>query len=198
MATTTITLNGQCRPPSVNVGKTVPRCATPQRNSCDALLHLRLYARRYGRLITFAIAILLTSRSSWPALLYPLFLLLNPISGHLILSFLSWPRYPISIAMYTAPLIEFKRSKLMLYLGSTQLRSPSLRHYGRYVFSDKSLLSIVIRRILTVLQAGVTHCFVNLGSDHPSILEAMVKGQKEKPDEFPKIVTCPNEVRRSF
>lgn len=23
----------------------------------------------------------------------------------------------------------------------------------------------------------------------------MVKGQKEKPDEFPKIVTCPNEVR---
>lgn len=22
----------------------------------------------------------------------------------------------------------------------------------------------------------------------------MVKGQKEKPDEFPKIITCPNEV----
>ncbi|KAL2851764.1 hypothetical protein BJX68DRAFT_266011 [Aspergillus pseudodeflectus] len=43
-------------------------------------------------------------------------------------------------------------------------------------------------------EAGVTHCFVNLGSDHPSILEAMVKGQKEKPEEFPKIVTCPNEM----
>ncbi|OOF99489.1 hypothetical protein ASPCADRAFT_203270 [Aspergillus carbonarius ITEM 5010] len=43
-------------------------------------------------------------------------------------------------------------------------------------------------------QAGVTHVFVNLGSDHPSILEAMVKGQKEKPNEFPKIVTCPNEM----
>ncbi|KAL3471972.1 hypothetical protein BJX99DRAFT_250068 [Aspergillus californicus] len=43
-------------------------------------------------------------------------------------------------------------------------------------------------------EAGVTHCFVNLGSDHPSILEAMVKGQKEKPDEFPKIITCPNEM----
>ncbi|KAL4875098.1 hypothetical protein BJY04DRAFT_224404 [Aspergillus karnatakaensis] len=42
--------------------------------------------------------------------------------------------------------------------------------------------------------AGVTHCFVNLGSDHPSILEAMVKGQKEKPDAFPKIITCPNEM----
>ncbi|PYI13216.1 acetolactate synthase [Aspergillus violaceofuscus CBS 115571] len=43
-------------------------------------------------------------------------------------------------------------------------------------------------------EAGVTHVFVNLGSDHPSILEAMVKGQKEKPKEFPKIVTCPNEM----
>ncbi|PYH94203.1 acetolactate synthase [Aspergillus ellipticus CBS 707.79] len=43
-------------------------------------------------------------------------------------------------------------------------------------------------------EAGVTHVFVNLGSDHPSILEAMVKGQKEKPTEFPKIVTCPNEM----
>ncbi|KAL4920118.1 hypothetical protein BDW62DRAFT_199206 [Aspergillus aurantiobrunneus] len=43
-------------------------------------------------------------------------------------------------------------------------------------------------------EAGITHCFVNLGSDHPSILEAMVKGQREKPDEFPKIITCPNEM----
>ncbi|KAH8427394.1 putative thiamine pyrophosphate enzyme [Aspergillus melleus] len=43
-------------------------------------------------------------------------------------------------------------------------------------------------------EAGVSHVFVNLGSDHPSILEAMVKGQKEKPDEFPKIITCPNEM----
>ncbi|XP_077660355.1 uncharacterized protein AFUA_2G13620 [Aspergillus fumigatus Af293] len=43
-------------------------------------------------------------------------------------------------------------------------------------------------------EAGVTHAFVNLGSDHPSILEAMVKGQKEKPDQFPKIITCPNEM----
>ncbi|KAI9043803.1 putative thiamine pyrophosphate enzyme [Aspergillus affinis] len=43
-------------------------------------------------------------------------------------------------------------------------------------------------------EAGVSHVFVNLGSDHPSILEAMVKGQKEKPNEFPKIITCPNEM----
>lgn len=43
-------------------------------------------------------------------------------------------------------------------------------------------------------QAGVSYVFVNLGSDHPSILEAMVKGQKEKKDQFPTIITCPNEV----
>ena len=46
--------------------------------------------------------------------------------------------------------------------------------------------------------AGVTHCFVNLGSDHPSILEAMVKGQREAKDRFPRIITCPNEVRVIF
>jgi hypothetical protein len=46
--------------------------------------------------------------------------------------------------------------------------------------------------------AGVTHCFVNLGSDHPSIIEAMVKGQREKKGKFPRIITCPNEVSRGF
>lgn len=30
------------------------------------------------------------------------------------------------------------------------------------------------------------------------ILEAMVKGQRETPDKFPKIITCPNEVMLSF
>ncbi|KAI9055362.1 hypothetical protein LZ554_000319 [Drepanopeziza brunnea f. sp. 'monogermtubi'] len=43
-------------------------------------------------------------------------------------------------------------------------------------------------------EAGVTHCFVNLGSDHPSIMEAIVKGQNEKKGLFPRIITCPNEM----
>ncbi|KAF2154217.1 thiamine diphosphate-binding protein [Myriangium duriaei CBS 260.36] len=43
-------------------------------------------------------------------------------------------------------------------------------------------------------EAGVTHVFVNLGSDHPSIIEAIVRGQNEKKGAFPKIVTCPNEM----
>lgn len=45
-----------------------------------------------------------------------------------------------------------------------------------------------------IWDAGVTHCFVNLGSDHPSIIEAMVKGQREKKGKFPRIITCPNEM----
>lgn len=45
-----------------------------------------------------------------------------------------------------------------------------------------------------IWEAGITHCFVNLGSDHPSIIEAMVKGQREKKGNFPRIITCPNEM----
>ncbi|KAL1852388.1 hypothetical protein Daus18300_012221 [Diaporthe australafricana] len=43
-------------------------------------------------------------------------------------------------------------------------------------------------------EAGISHVFVNLGSDHPSIIEAMVKGQREKKANFPRIITCPNEM----
>jgi len=43
-------------------------------------------------------------------------------------------------------------------------------------------------------ELGVRNCFVNLGSDHPSIMEAMAKGIKETPRGFPKIYTCPNEM----
>ncbi|TQV92469.1 hypothetical protein V2A60_007157 [Cordyceps javanica] len=45
-----------------------------------------------------------------------------------------------------------------------------------------------------IWSAGVTHCFVNLGSDHPSFIDAMVKGQREHKDTFPRIITCPNEM----
>lgn len=47
-------------------------------------------------------------------------------------------------------------------------------------------------------EAGITHVFVNLGSDHPSIIEAMVKGQRENKGNFPRIITCPNEVYLLF
>lgn len=45
-----------------------------------------------------------------------------------------------------------------------------------------------------ISDAGVTHCFVNLGSDHPSIMEAIVKGQRDTTGKFPRIITCPSEA----
>ncbi|RMZ75691.1 hypothetical protein DV738_g5343, partial [Chaetothyriales sp. CBS 135597] len=45
-----------------------------------------------------------------------------------------------------------------------------------------------------ISEAGITHVFVNLGSDHPAILEAMVHGQQVKKGSFPRIITCPNEM----
>lgn len=45
-----------------------------------------------------------------------------------------------------------------------------------------------------ISQAGVKNCFVNVGSDHPSILEAFVKGKRERPNAFPRMITCPSEV----
>jgi thiamine pyrophosphate-dependent acetolactate synthase large subunit-like protein len=39
-----------------------------------------------------------------------------------------------------------------------------------------------------------TTCFVNLGSDHPSIIDAIVKGKRERPGAWPRIITCPSEV----
>jgi thiamine pyrophosphate-dependent acetolactate synthase large subunit-like protein len=44
----------------------------------------------------------------------------------------------------------------------------------------------------------VTHCFVNLGSDHPSIIEAIVKGQNEKKGQFPRIITCTSQSLSSY
>lgn len=43
-------------------------------------------------------------------------------------------------------------------------------------------------------EAGVRNCFVNVGSDHPSILEAFVTGKRERPDAFPTMITCPSEM----
>ncbi|KAK8122721.1 thiamine pyrophosphate enzyme, partial [Apiospora sp. TS-2023a] len=43
-------------------------------------------------------------------------------------------------------------------------------------------------------EAGITACFVNVGSDHPSLLEAIVKGKRERPDSWPRMITCPSEI----
>ncbi|KAL8292676.1 hypothetical protein RQP46_001288 [Phenoliferia psychrophenolica] len=44
-----------------------------------------------------------------------------------------------------------------------------------------------------LVDAGITHAFVNLGSDHPSLLEAFIQRNKDGLKSL-KIVTCPNEM----
>lgn len=48
----------------------------------------------------------------------------------------------------------------------------------------------------TLARAGITHAFVNWGSDHPALLEDLARQRVESEDEEtqPKIVTCPNEM----
>ncbi|PFH53276.1 hypothetical protein AMATHDRAFT_137826 [Amanita thiersii Skay4041] len=49
----------------------------------------------------------------------------------------------------------------------------------------------------TLAQAGITHAFVNWGSDHPALLEDLERQRTESKDgetTEPKIVTCPNEM----
>lgn len=43
-----------------------------------------------------------------------------------------------------------------------------------------------------LVDADVTHLFVNLGSDHPALLEAMSKMKREGKEKL-KIITAPNE-----
>lgn len=47
----------------------------------------------------------------------------------------------------------------------------------------------------SLAEAGITHAFVNWGSDHPALLEDLERQRVEGDgDTAPNIVTCPNEM----
>ncbi|KAH7913373.1 thiamine pyrophosphate enzyme, N-terminal TPP binding domain-containing protein [Hygrophoropsis aurantiaca] len=46
----------------------------------------------------------------------------------------------------------------------------------------------------TLVEVGITHAFVNWGSDHPALLEDLERQRVEKGETSLKIVTCPNEM----
>ncbi|EIN12197.1 Thiamin diphosphate-binding protein [Punctularia strigosozonata HHB-11173 SS5] len=50
--------------------------------------------------------------------------------------------------------------------------------------------------LATLTRAGVTHAFVNWGSDHPAMLEELARQRRESTDgrTIPTIITCPNEM----
>ncbi|KAJ9363958.1 hypothetical protein DTO280E4_2180 [Paecilomyces variotii] len=71
---------------------------------------------------------------------------------------------------------------------------PWIMNFWLYFYQSKMVYTASFAFFEALWEAGITHVFANLGSDHPSILEAMVKGQNERKDQFPKIITCPNEM----
>ncbi|KAJ5405410.1 hypothetical protein N7465_006694 [Penicillium sp. CMV-2018d] len=62
------------------------------------------------------------------------------------------------------------------------------------IVKDGSLTSAAESFFEALSEAGITHCFVNLGSDHPAMLEAMIKAKQENKTNFPNIITCPSEL----
>jgi acetolactate synthase-1/2/3 large subunit len=48
-----------------------------------------------------------------------------------------------------------------------------------------------------LVQAGITHAFVNLGSDHPALLEAFAHRKKYNLPTL-NVITSPNEVLPDF
>lgn len=103
----------------------------------------------------------------------------------------------LDISTVLAPTALRKRSTIKP--SSTTASTPQLQQHRVYSTSEvANMYTASFAFFEAIWEAGVTHCFVNLGSDHPSIIEAMVKGQREKKGQFPRIITCPNEVCRIF
>ncbi|GLI72534.1 hypothetical protein PoHVEF18_000711 [Penicillium ochrochloron] len=77
----------------------------------------------------------------------------------------------------------------------SQPRSNKRARYDENVNGDDAGSSSAAEGFFEALsEAGVTHCFVNLGSDHPAMLEAMIKAKHENLTTFPNIITCPSEL----
>ncbi|KAJ5196274.1 hypothetical protein N7449_006753 [Penicillium cf. viridicatum] len=62
------------------------------------------------------------------------------------------------------------------------------------IVKDGNLTSAAENFFEALSEAGIAHCFVNLGSDHPAMLEAMIKAKQENKTNFPNIITCPSEL----
>ena len=46
----------------------------------------------------------------------------------------------------------------------------------------------------TLIAAGVKYLFVNLGTDHPGLVEVFANASMTKRKDFPRVLTCPNEM----
>ncbi|KAK0388913.1 hypothetical protein NLU13_2490 [Sarocladium strictum] len=92
-------------------------------------------------------------------------------------------------------LAELRRASLLAPHPSLE-KVPGSRRAATTVapVTDATMYTASSALFEALWDAGVTHCFVNLGSDHPSILEAMARAKKDGLKNFPRIITCPNEM----
>lgn len=60
--------------------------------------------------------------------------------------------------------------------------------------SSLSMLTTSSVFLRTLAECGITHAFVNWGSDHPALLEELERQRIEDGKTSPFIVTCPNEM----
>ncbi|KAJ5939079.1 Thiamine pyrophosphate enzyme C-terminal TPP-binding [Penicillium verhagenii] len=77
---------------------------------------------------------------------------------------------------------------------STERPHKRARHAGDDIDENDEMISAAEGFFEALAEAGVTYCFVNLGSDHPAMLEAMIKAKQKQLTKFPNIVTCPSEL----
>ncbi|CAH0022091.1 unnamed protein product [Clonostachys rhizophaga] len=60
--------------------------------------------------------------------------------------------------------------------------------------STQSTVTGAANFLEALYDAGTRYCFVNLGSDHPALLEAMAASKSDKTRRIPTIITCPSEL----
>lgn len=108
--------------------------------------------------------------------------------------------FPSLLLLFFIPLLLPPWHPFLRNPKSTKVTVHTYTHSSYFTFSRTQHLNNTIMYTASfaffeaLWEAGITHCFVNLGSDHPSIIEAIVKGQREKKGQFPRMITCPNEV----
>jgi hypothetical protein len=78
--------------------------------------------------------------------------------------------------------------RVLLFYLSLPLQPILLHlHLAKMVYTTSNVF------LETLILAGITHAFVNLGSDHPALLEAIADRAGQDGKDL-KIVTCPNEM----
>ena len=84
--------------------------------------------------------------------------------------------------MYRERLEEGEREKTCLQSKRKMATSSEFRYTAYSAFLD------------TLYQAGVRYLFVNLGTDHPGLLETFGHASITKRKNFPKVITAPSEM----